>query len=597
MPRNSSERSGGSHINWKPFVFLSEGYSTQKFQGDARAGLNVALLAFPQSMAYAAIAGLPIQYGVFGSIVAGLVTPIWAGSRFVVGGPTNATSVMVLAGLLGLGFSSEEAHLAVLPLVIALSGIFLVFGSILRVAALVQYVSRSVVAGYITAAAFYIILNQLRKVLGFSYEKPAGATVLDDLILTTANLGQTHWPTLVLSLITGALYYGLNRRFKKLPNVAITLIAVSGIGFFINQYAVTHDAGPIATLSAINLSEWQLTLPPLERNLMIEVSLLGLIIAFLSTLEGSSIGKTLAAKAGARINVNQEMLGLGLANVACAFGQGMPASGSLTRSQLGYDSGAQTAMASIFASAFLLLTAFIFGGFTQYIPVSVLGVLVISIGVSLINARVLRIVWFATKGDRLVFTVTFAAALLLRLDFAIVGGVGVSILLFLRKAAQPEVTEYNADGDVKRADGDEEGAAVSIVHVEGDLFFGAAEIFRDQMRNACARKNLKIVILKMRNAHHLDATSILALEDLVRSLRQSNRFFLISEVRPDAMRIFKNSGLLELAGAENIFADDTSNPTLSTSKAVRRAMALLEGKDASVSIFLGGSSKKEQQPD
>ena len=562
-----------------------------------RAGLNVALLAFPQGMAYAAIAGLPIQYGIFGSVIAGIITPLWAGSRFIVAGPTNATSVMILAGLLGLGLSSDAERIAVLPLIVLLSGLFLVIGAAIRIAALVQYVSRSVVAGYITAAAFYIILNQMRKVLGFTYEKPDGATVFDDLVLTLGNLGKTHFPTLVLSLITAGIYYFLNKKFKSLPNVAITLVLVSGIGFFVNQYAIANDFGGIATLSAISLSEWQITLPPLDRSLIIDVSLLALIIAFLSTLEGSSIGKTLAAKAGARINVNQEMLGLGLANVACAFGQGMPASGSLTRSQLSFDSGSKTAFASIFSSIFLLLTAFIFGGFTQYIPVCVLGVLVISIGLSLINVNVLRIVWHATKGDRTVFATTFAAALLLRLDIAIIIGVGVSILLFLRKAAQPEVTEYNAAGNPKLADGDEESAAVSIVHVEGELFFGAAEIFRDQMRDACARPNLKIIILKMRNAHHLDATSILALGDLVRSLRQSKRHFLISEVRPDAMRIFKNSGLLEMAGEENVFEDDMTNPTLSTAKAIRRAMKLLQGEEVNVNIFVGGSGKKDRTMD
>jgi|TARA_B110000037_G_scaffold221312_1_gene291861 SulP family sulfate permease len=597
MSDNKPVTSNGRHVDWTPFRFLRDGYSAHKLRGDARAGLNVALLAFPQGMAYAAIAGLPIQYGIFGSVLAGLITPIWAGSRFIVAGPTNATSVMLLAGLLGLGLSSDEARVAVLPIVIALSGLFLVFGSILRVAALVQYVSRSVVAGYITAAAFYIILNQLRKVFGFNYEKPEGATVFDDLILTISNIGHTHFPTLLLSLIAAGFYYILNRKFKTLPNVAITLVVVSGLGYFINQYAIANDLGAIATLSAINLSEWQFTLPPFERGLIIDVSLLALIIAFLSTLEGTSIGKELAAKAGSRINVNQEMLGIGLANMACAFGQGMPASGSLTRSQLSYDSGSTTGMASIFASCFLLLTAFFFGGFTQYIPVSVLGVVVISIGLSLINFHVLRVVWYATKGERTVFIITFAAALLLRLDFSIIVGVAVSILLFIQKAAQPVVTEYNAAGNPKEPDGEEEEAAVSIVHVEGDLFFGAAEIFRDQMRDACARKNLKIVILKIRNARCLDATSILALEELVLSLRQTGRFFLISEVRPKEMKIFENSGFLKIAGQENIFADDTSNPTLSTSKAIRRAMKLLEGKDANVKIFLGGSAKRSEDSD
>lgn len=585
------------HNHLDPFPLRSKltGYNLTTLRGDARGGLNVALLAFPQGMAYAAIAGLPIAYGIFGSAVAAIVAPIWGGSRFVVAGPTNATSVMILSGFLGLGMLDMADRANLVPLVTMLSGIFLIFGAILKVASLVQYVSRSVVAGYITAAAGYIILNQVPKVAGFAHMRAENSTVFDDLITITYRLTESHFPTLALSLLTGVLFLVLDHRFRKLPNVAITLTAMSVAGYFLNQWSMTQGWGSIATLDAVSASDWHLTLPPLSRELVEQVAIIALIIAFLSTLEGSSIGKTLAAKAGARIDVNQEMLGLGIANLACAFGQGMPASGSLTRSQLNYNSGASSALASVFCGLFLVLAAIALGPLTQYIPISVLGVLVISIGLSLINPHILRVVWNATKSDRLVFVITFAAALLFRLDFAIIVGVALSILLFLRKAAQPELTEYFADGQLRPEDSESNEAEISIVHVEGDLFFGAAEIFRDQMRCACAKPNLKIVILKMRNAHHLDATSILALEDLARSLEHSHRHFLISEARPEAMTIFEDSGLVDLVGAENVFADDTANPTLSTAKAIRQAMKLLKGESAEVKIYLGGSHKAKDR--
>jgi SulP family sulfate permease len=313
-------------------------------------------------------------------------------------------------------------------------------------------------------------------------------------------------------------------------------------------------------------------------------------------LEGTSIGKSLASRAGQKLDSNQEMLGMGLANIGCALYQGMPASGSLTRSQLNWNSGAATPLASIISGLLCAIGAYALGPYIKYIPVSVLGVLVIAIGLSLINRHVLRVVWNATGSDRIVFITTFAAALLIRLDFAIILGTGTSVLLFLRKAAQPELTEFSPDGEGQLApagSGSPSSAPeISIVHVEGDLFFGASELFRDQMRRVCEKPALKVVLLKMRNAYHLDATSVLALEELVRYMREQDRTLLVSEVRKDAVRIFKNSGLIDIIGRENIFPDNPSNPTLATAKALKHAMQFMGTRDADVHIYLGKSKKQ-----
>jgi sulfate permease, SulP family len=585
-----------NHLDYFPLRSSLRGYNAGMAKGDLRAGFNVALLAFPQGMAYAAIAGLPIQYGIYASAIAAMLGPLLSGSRFIILGPTNATAVLVFASFLGMGIHANADKLALLPLVVLLSGIFLVLGAVLKVANLIQYISRSVVTGYITAAAIYIIINQLKKVLGFEFALPDGSTFLTVLWLSVENLPATHWPTLLLSLLTFGLYQALNRRYRLLPNVAITLVVMSGVAWLLNTTLQgqlwTH---PVATLAAIDATQWQFTLPPLRADLVSQMASLALVIAFLSVLEGTSIGKSLASRAGQKLDSNQEMLGMGLANIGCALYQGMPASGSLTRSQLNWASGAASPLASIISGLLCAAAAYALGPFTRFIPVSVLGVLVISIGLSLINRHVIRIVWNATGSDRIVFITTFLAALFIRLDFAIILGTAVSVLLFLRKAAQPELTEFTHDAEGQltplKPETETTTPEISIVHVEGDLFFGASELFRDQMRRVCEKPNLKVVVLKLRNAYHLDATSVLALEELIRYMREQDRVLLVTEVRKDAVRIFKNSGLMEVIGRENIFPDNPSNPTLATARALKRALHIMGGREADVRIFLGKSTK------
>lgn len=585
-----------NHLDFFPLRKSLQGYDADKARSDLRAGLNVALLAFPQGMAYAAIAGLPIQYGIFASAIAAMLGPILSGSRFIVLGPTNATSVLIFASFLALGLQTPEEKVALIGITVFLSGVFLILGAFLKVANLIQYISRSVVTGYITAAAIYIIVNQLKKVLGFDFTLPQGSTFLTVIWLTIKNLPATHWPTFLISLLTFGVYGFLNHRFRMLPNVAITLVVVSFVAYFFNGFLLAHpDFGPLLTLKAIDATAWQFTLPSFRGDHVSQMASVALVIAFLSVLEGTSIGKSLASRAGQKLRSNQEMLGMGFANIGCAFYQGMPASGSLTRSQLNWASGAATPLASIISGLLCAVGAYSVGPLTRFIPVSVLGVLVISIGLSLINRHVLRIVWNATVSDRVVFITTFLAALLIRLDFAIILGTGTSVLLFLRKAAQPELTEFthDAEGQLTPMEETEEKAVqeISIVHVEGDLFFGASELFRDQMRRVCEKPELRVVILKMRNAYHLDATSVLALEELIRYMKEENRTLLITEVRKDAVRIFKNSGLINVIGRENIFPDNPSNPTMATARALKRAMVLMDGKEADVRIFLGKSLK------
>ena len=560
--------------------------------GDTRAGLNVALLAFPQGMAYALIAGLPIQYGIYGSAIAAMVAPVFAKSHYITLGPTNATSVMLLSAFASLGIVGTQM-LSLVPLLILLVGLFIVVGAYFKVANFVQYISRSVITGYITAAALLIIANQIPKALGLNLVSN-GATFYDSLTLIVSAIDSIHWITVGISLSTMVLYASLNRFFKTLPNVAICLITLS----VLTALTVGQNA-EVAFLSGINASDWSLQVPSLS---LTDIQLLAspaLAIALLCILEGLSIGKSLAAKTGARLNGNQAMFSIGMANIGCAFFSGMPASGSLTRSSLSATSGGRSVLASYISGVIVFIGAFVLGPYTRFIPQSTLAVLVIAIGISLLNKHAIRIVTRSTKSDAIVFSTTFISGLLMPLDSAIYIGVGISIILFLKKVARPEMVEYafNEQGYLAEVETPEQRSTseVSIVHVEGELFFGAADLFRDQMRRICEDPNLKIVVLKMRNAHNMDATAVMALEELLLYMAEKKRYLILSEVKADLIRVLQNSGLYDTIEARNIFTDEPSNPTLSTAKALKRAKTHLGDTVANVSIYIDPVRDKQKK--
>ncbi len=566
------------------------GYRPANLRADAGAGLNVALLSFPQGMAYAAIADLPIQYGVVSSAVAAIVAPLFAGSRHTILGPTNATAFLLFAQF--AAFSAPD-RLLYLPMLVLFTGLLLVLGAFFRVAELVQYVSRSVIVGYITAAAVLIIANQLSPLLGIERSaQPSDApkTFFTILQATFAGIERVNWQSVALAAATFALWLVLSGRVRrKLPVFAIVLVAMSGL------YAILHRfAGwELDTFDSFTLADLAPRLPEVgPRGFFSDVSrLIGIAfsIAFLAALENSVMSKTLASKVGDRPNVNQDMLGLGMANLACAFTGGMPASGSLTRSALNFASGAVSRLAGIFGGLFCLAGLLLLGGHMGLVPKPVLAMLVVCIALSVVNRHHLRISLAATPADAAVLATTFVASLLLPLNVAIFLGVGISIMLYLRAASRPHLVEYefSEQGELREA-GEKRARpipAISIVHVEGDLFFGAAEIFRTQIQKTSLDPDLKIIILRLKNARHLDATSVVALEELVHFLRDHDRHVIISGATKDVYRVLKNAGSVEVVGRENIFLHHPRNPNLSTRQALLHAQSLLGTKEADIRIF------------
>jgi len=597
-----SENLADTGLDPLPIRRWLHGYGPRRFKADLKAGTSVALLDIPQGMAYAAIAGLPLQFGTTCSAVAGIVGALFLSSRYTVLGPTNATAFMIFS------YFAADVHLdrvGLMPLLVFMVGTMLLIGSFLKVAELAQYISRAVMVAYVTGAALLIIANQSGNVLGIGtrIEMDDGQvfqprTFPGIVWQVLQNISQIHWESLLVASCTAGIYWAVRRLRPSWPSLAIALVGASLIG--VGMKLLHFD---VPTFQDAQFT-WLDLLPPFpdfaSPKFLSDFSrLFGLAVAlsFLATLESSSMGKTLAGLKGQRVDPNQDMFGLGMANLSCAYLSGMPCSGSLTRSALNFASGARTPVASMVNGIFCLVGALTLGSAVAYVPKASLAVLIICVAVSIINQRHIRICLQATGSDAFTFLITLAATLMVPLHVAIFTGVGVSLMLYLRKASRPSLVEYefNQEGHLAEATqpGVRQNPAISIVHVEGELFFGAAELFRSQVQQACADPNLRIIILRLKNARHMDATSVMAMEDLVRALRADGRDLLISGVMKDIYRVLRDSGMVDIIGKDNLFPASPSNPNVATRNALKRAQQILGTTEAEVKIFFDPSKQKE----
>ena len=590
------------------------GYKSTDGRADLRASVNIALLAIPQGMAYAAIAELPILYGIMCSAIAAIIAPLFASSRHTILGPTNATSLMVFS-FFAAGTYTDAEKLSLMPLLVLMVGIICLIGAVLKAAELVQYVSQSVLVGYITGAAILIMINQGKHIFGVNgVVEPASNFfgMFNELI------GANHsylWQPAVLGFGTLLLYFAISKWLKALPNFALSLAIASVFSAIISGQSASWAAA-VPNFGSFALTDLKLRFPePTEAGMLGDISsLLGVAvaIAFLASLENTVMAKSIASRTGSRTKINQDMMAVGMGNLVCAFTAAMPASGSLTRSALNYESGARSGVSSILAGFFCLVSIFVFAFLNPnpvaFIPKAALAGLVVGVAASLIKARNIRICLRSTPEDGGVLLLTFFTALIFPLYVAIFIGVFISVFLFLRKVSRPHLVEYEVsdDGELRELGEKKErpNPAISLVHVEGSLFFGAAELFQTQVQRLVVDPNIKVIILRLKNARHLDATSVMALRELIRFVRAKGRHLIISGATRDVYKVLKSSGVLRTLqrgcrreeGETNLFFYAPSNPNISTRDALIRAQDLLGTKKAEVKIYLDPSHDKKGQP-
>ena len=583
-----------NHDTWHsyfPFLQTFREYRRENLRPDVVASLTVALLDVPQAIAYAMIAGVPPVYGLYTSVVAGLVSALMNNSQHVICGPTNAISIMVASVWLSVGDPAiRENPAAVVTMLTLLVGIIQIAFGLLRVGNLSQFVSRSVLVGFTSGAGLLIAINQLPTVLGLHL--PPARHFLTQIWGIVTHLPDVNSYSFLIGLLTVLLVF-LGRWW--LPHWPVSLLAV--VAAAVAAYLGGLEGEGVALVGRIPSGMPPFSWPSVHLAELADLAGSALAIAILGCIETLSIAKSLSLSTGQRMNNNQDFIGMGTSHLIGSFFSCMPGCGSFTRSSLNHSAGARTRLAGILCSAWVAVILLVFGPLAQYIPKASLAGLLIVLGLSLVKWPHIRVALFATKSDAIVLVLTFVCTLLLHLETAIYVGVISSLVLFLRKASAPHLVEYDLEGDSFREIADRKDRShpeISIIHVEGELFFGAAELFEDEVRRLANDPNIRVVILRMKNARHLDATAVMALEGLWKFLRNDQRLLLISGATADVMRVLRGSGLLAEIGEENCFPAE-ENLTAATRKALQRAQQFL-GKEVKPEVRVFYDEKRAQQP-
>jgi SulP family sulfate permease len=569
-------------------------YDRALLRADLWAGLTIAAVAIPQCIAFALLIGVPVPAVVASAIVGTVLCSLFCSSRHLVVGPTNTISIILASALLTLA-AEPLAPLQKVLLIGFLMGAIQLAAGLSGLGKITQFVSRSVIVGYTTAVGILIAVGQLGSLLGIARAPDVSLPgTLRHLVTSFFTLNLNH-VTAITGLVALFLILTLRRWRPRWPDGLPVLLLAGAASYIFNLQnygvAVVGDLGAISggipLFSGFPLNADTARLIP-------EITSIAVAAAILGMLESVTVAKSLAAKTGQPIDPNQELIGMGVGNlVGSGFGA-TPGSASFLRSAANLQSGGRTQWSVVASGVFVLLIVVAISPVLAYIPIAAIAAYLVVIAVRLFQPSQIFLVRHSTSADAAVFWISLIAALFLKLDTAIFVGIGVSLVFFLQKASAPALTEhaFNDVGQLAEIDSPAErnNAQISIVHVEGDLFFGAADIFQDGVRRLAADPNIRVFILRMKNARHLDATTVMALDQLHDYLKSENRHLLISGVHGDVALVLKRSGLAARIGLENMFPAE-ENPTLATKKALQRAQQLLPNQKPALRIFYSKPQK------
>jgi SulP family sulfate permease len=532
-----------------PLLDLAEVRSSD-VRRDLLAALSITLLAVPQGLAYAMIAGLPPAMGLYAAMAPVIVGSLFRHSRFVVTGPTNAISLVVGSGVaLAMIEGWDPATVAVtLALMV---GIMQLAAGLLKLGALVDFISAPVVLGYITGAGVLIAVGQIHHLTG----TVAGqGYVYGRLSGWLAGLSLLDLRSVGLSLSTAALMLGLRRLDRRLPAALLAMAAGLGLSWLAGLQS--RGVMVIADLAPIPQG-----MPPLSApDLALIPGLLGVAVActVLSLVESSAVARSIASRRGESLDVSTEFTGQGLANIAAAFTGAYPTSGSLARSALSDRIGARSRLAGVLSGVMMIGVLLTLGPLVDKTPVACIAGMLMVIASDLIDLKRIRTVLGGGLGDKLAFLSTVVGCWVVSLDKAIYLGVAISLMLFLRRARMLVICPIAVDGrsrlrEVTPEDGSQQCGQVRVLHVEGALFFGAAGELETALREASKDSGVEVLVLRLKRAQGLDVTTGDVLVRAAARMAGQGRSLLLVGMRPRAMERLEDMGVIDAIGADHMF--------------------------------------------
>ena len=547
-----------------PILDWGRTYNRGTLTNDLVAAVIVTIMLIPQSLAYALLAGLPPEMGLYASMLPIILYAVFGTSRALAVGPVAVVSLLTVAAVSKIAVPGTSEYIAAAITLAFLSGLILLALGLFRLGFLANFLSHPVIAGFITATGIIIAASQLKNILGID----AHGHTLPDLIGSLAqNVSQVNWSTAVIGVVaTGFLFWV---RKGLLPLLV-------GLGVAPRIAGIIAKAGPVAAIAATTLVVWffdlaasgvqvvgdvpkglpPLTMPSFSMDTWSNLIGAAVLISVIGFVESVSVAQTLAAKKRQRIDPDQELIGLGAANLGASFTGGLPVTGGFSRSVVNYDAGADTPAAGAYtaiglASASLFLTPLIY-----HLPQATLAATIIVAVLSLVDFSVLKKAWHHSRADFVAVVATMSITLLMGVELGVTAGVAVSILIHLYKTSRPhmaivgQVPETEHYRNVLRHDVLTDPTILTI-RVDESLYFANTRYLEDRIYDEVAKQpKLQHVVLMCSAVNTIDMSALESLEAINERLKAGGVMFHFSEVKGPVMDQLSATGFLETLSGE-----------------------------------------------
>lgn len=524
-------------------------------KADLIAGLTGCVLGLPQGVAFAILAGLPAQYGLYAAMLPPAIASLFGSSWHMIAGPTNAVAILLFASLGHLAAPGSADYIGLVLVVTFLTGLIQLAMGLARLGALVNFISHTVIIGFSTGAAILIATQQLKTFLGIPI--PADASFVQTLRLALLQIGDFNpWVTGVgvFTIVSGLL---AKRFLSKVPFMITATIAGSLAALALDAM-FGHDVTHIRTVGALPTQLPPFTVPDLSLDTLSKVAPTALATTILSLTLGISVGRSIGIRSGQRIDANQEFIGQGLSNLVGSFFSSYASAGSFNRSAANFDVGAKTPLASIFSSMMLVGIVLLVAPLAAYLPLATVAGILFLIAYGLIDVRRMKSIFATSRSEGAVMLVTLASALFLGLQTAIYAGVLLSLLLFLKQAAQPRIRDVkpHARGNHYHFDahtGFPDCPQLKMLRINGSIFFGAVEHIEDAFHRVDhdnpQQKHLLIATSGI-NVVDISGAELLSREAARRQKLGGGLYFWF--MKDDVREVLLRGGYMKTIGESNI---------------------------------------------
>ncbi len=544
-----------------PFLTWLPSVKKRDLRADLIAGLTGAVVVLPQGVAFATIAGMPPEYGLYAGMIPAIIAALFGSSRHLVSGPTTAASIVMFSALSVFAEPASTDYVTLaLTLTFMVGMIELVLG-LARMGALVNFISHSVIVGFTAGAAILIAAKQLKHFFGVEIAR--GGHLHDILIQFGRQVFDINpWVTAVAmtTLLSGI---AVKRWAPRWPYMIVAMVVGSLLAVVLNQLLGEAATG-IQTVGALPSTLPPLSAPDFSLATIKHLAPAALAVSLFALTEAVSIGRSLAAKSGDRINGNQEFIGQGLSNLFGAFFSGYVATGSFNRSGLNYQAGAKTPLAAVFAGLLLMGVVMLVAPLAAYLPNASMAGILFLVAWGLIDFKEIRHILTSSKLETSVLAVTFFGALFLELELAIFAGVLLSLVLYLERVSRPRIVSRVPDPRLyKRAfstDSDlPECSQLKILSIEGPIFFGSTNYMQtvfDRIRTAQPAQKHLAVLANGINFVDLQGGAALAAE-AKRRRAEGGGLYLVN-VGQELWDSLEQGGCLDAIGSRNVFQSKTA---------------------------------------